>query len=236
MFGFFKNKKAEKPLEELTNEELLDLMSEFTERGNKATVLLEKRREELQRLYSLIYQEVDSKLFCSALEHISQYVNLSERYGELVREPVFILFIVSTEEGGGSSEDVFSVYDSIISYYKNKGAKEYVELFEKKKVDYEVTVNEIKDLEYRYGFALTSDLVTAIQSLERLAVYKYLSSNALRDTFNNVWTTVLKEVEYFENADSRNNLNKTTYKGAKNWLKRFAYLCSEDIPDEYKEE
>lgn len=235
MFGFFRNKRAEKPIDELSNSELLEFADEFTERGDRAMILLNTRRDELQRLYSLIYQEVQNKLFSSALDHISQYVRISDKYGELVREPVFILFIVATEDGGGSPEDVFSVYDSIISYYKTRDANEYVELFEKKRADYEITVNELKDLERKYGFIFTTDIGIAINHLEGLAVYRFLDISTMQNSFDNVWLSVLKEVELFESEDSGKNLNKTTYKGAKNWLRKFAYLCSGAIPDEYKE-
>lgn len=130
MFGF--GKKSGKNISDLTNSELRNLMEEFTDRGSKATVLLEERQGELSDLYREAYQDVESGLYSLALEKINKYVNLSERYGELVREYVFRLLLTVVENGCEKGEDALSVYDEIIGYYKERHSLDNAVLFEKK--------------------------------------------------------------------------------------------------------
>lgn len=235
MFGWFKKNK-ERSLNEYSNAELSDLMVEFTEAGNKATVILQERQKELMQLYQLIYQEVDHKMYTPAFEHIKQYIDLSEKYGELVRETVFLLLLVVAEDGSGDPEEIFSVYDYIIAYYTEKDNIDLKNLFIQKRMDYDKTVKEVKEMQSRYDFPLDTPTIIALERLENLVVYRYIKLEAVTEYtgFDKVWRAVLNEVDYFEQGDSWNSLNKTTYKGAKNWLKSFSHLCKEDIPEEYK--
>lgn len=233
MLGWFK-KKSNRTLNEYSNAELQELMVEFTEDGNKATVILQERQQELIQLYQLIYQEVDRKMYTPAFEHIKQYIALSEKYGELVREAVFRLLLVVAEDGSGDPEEIFSVYDYIIKYYIEKGSLDNKALFVQKRFDYEKTVKEVEEMQRRYNFPLDADIIVALKRLESLKVNEYRNVDYYaQDSFDRVWWSVLHEVDMYEEGEE-SPLNKTTYKGAKNWLKSFVHLCKENIPADYK--
>ena len=105
----------------------------------------------------------------------------------------------------------------------------------KKREDYEIEVNRIKEMQERYSFSIDEEPVRlALERLESIKVNSY-RNNSNDVSFDAVWRSVLVQVDYYEQGEKGwNMLNKTTYKGAKNWLKSFAHLCKEDIPDEYK--
>ena len=86
----------------------------------------------------------------------------------------------------------------------------------------------------RYDFEVEREMVPALQRLESLAVNRYIKlEDSTHCGFDKVWFAVLREVDYFEQGDERNSLNKTTYKGAKGWLKSFAHLCKDGVPEGY---
>lgn len=233
MFGF--GKKKIKDLSDLTNAELLDLMEEFTDRGHKATVLLEERQRELDILYREAYQDVGSELYSLALDKLNKYVNLSEKYGEIVREFVFRLLLVVAEEGSGRKDEVLGVYDEIIKYYKEKDSLDNVALFEKKKFDYQEKIKEYELMQERYNFELKKEIIPALQRLESLKVNECRYDDyASQDSFDAIWRSVLHEVDLYEEGEE-SMLNKNSCRGAKNWLKSFSHLCKTvKIPEEYK--
>ena len=70
--------------------------------------------------------------------------------------------------------------------------------------------------------------------MESLKVDEYRNIDyCAQDSFDRVWWSVLHEVDMYEEGEE-SPLNKTTCKGAKNWLKSFSHLCKERIPKEYK--
>lgn len=88
----------------------------------------------------------------------------------------------------------------------------------------------------RYNFTLTEPMRIALGRLEGIKVDQYRSKDfSDQSSFYKVWWSVLQEVDLYEEGEE-SPLNKTTAKGAKNWLKSFSHLCKEGIPDEYKGE
>ena len=61
----------------------------------------------------------------------------------------------------------------------------------------------------------------------RLRDYSY------QDSFDKVWASVLHEVDMYEEGEE-SPMNKTTVKGAKNWLKSFSHLYKGRVPEDYK--
>ncbi len=231
----FWNKSKGVDLDSLSNKELEKKMEEFTEDGERASVILESRRKELLELYRVAYVQIEQKLYTQALNSLNSYLKLSEKYGEIVKEFVFELIILAATDSGEDSSGILSVYDSIVNYYRKKECAGLAEVFMKKREDYEIEVNRIKEMQERYSFSIDEEPVRlALERLESIKVNSY-RNNANDVSFDAVWRSVLVQVDYYEQGEKGwNMLNKTTYKGAKNWLKSFAHLCKEDIPDEYK--
>lgn len=126
---------------------------------------------------------------------------------------------------------------------KDKQEKEHIkELIEKRKQEakareeeyLEMRNKELEDMQKRYNFALSNDLVPALERLESLKVNEYrLRDYSYQDSFDKVWASVLHEVDMYEEGEE-SPMNKTTVKGAKNWLKSFSHLYKGKIPEEYK--
>lgn len=86
----------------------------------------------------------------------------------------------------------------------------------------------------RYNFILSPAHRIALERLEGIKVDKYRNKDyADQNSFYRVWWSVLHEVGMYEEGEE-SPLNKTTLKGAKNWLKSFSHLCEGDVPEEYK--
>jgi hypothetical protein len=95
---------------------------------------------------------------------------------------------------------------------------------------------ELEQMQARYNFPLTAEIIPALERLEKLAVNKYRNDDySWQDSFDKIWYSVLHEVDLYEEGEE-SPLNKTTVKGAKNWLKSFAHLYTEKVPSEYKPE
>lgn len=116
--------------------------------------------------------------------------------------------------------------------------KEHIkELIEKRKQEAKAREEEYlemrnKKLKERYNFALSNDLVLALKRLESLKVNECrLRDYWCQDSFHKVWRSVLHEVDMYEEGEE-SPLNKTTLKGAKNWLKSFSSLCEGDLSEE----
>lgn len=93
----------------------------------------------------------------------------------------------------------------------------------------------LESMQKRYNFPLTEELIPALEKLEGLAVNKYRNDDySWQDSFDKVWFSVLHEVDLFEEGEE-SPLNKTTARGAKNWLKSFAHLCTGKVPNEYRQ-
>jgi len=115
----------------------------------------------------------------------------------------------------------------------------WIEIDKKEKEDLETMISaKVKQaLQPRYNFPLDGEILQAVRDLEKLVVNRYRSIDfSAQDNFDRVWFSVLHEVDYYEEQEEGwNNLNKTTYKGAKSWLQKWGYLCNDGIPEEYKE-
>lgn len=100
---------------------------------------------------------------------------------------------------------------------------------------YEMEKQRIEEMQKRYNFSIQDEPVRiALERLESLKVNEYRNIDYwVQDSFDRVWWSVLHEVDMYEDGED-SPLNKTTYKGAKNWLKSFSHLCSGRVPDEYK--
>ena len=100
---------------------------------------------------------------------------------------------------------------------------------------YEMEKQRIEEMQKRYNFSIQDEPVRiALERLERLKVNEYRNIDYwAQDSFDRVWWSVLHEVDMYEEGEE-SPLNKTTYKGAKNWLKSFVHLCKGNIPADYK--
>ena len=106
---------------------------------------------------------------------------------------------------------------------------------EAKKEKYlEMNKKKLEQMQERYNFSITDEPIRiAIERLEGLKVNEYrMDDYSYQDSFDKVWWSVLHEVDLYEEGEE-SPLNKTTYKGAKGWLKSFSHLCKERIPAEY---
>ena len=95
----------------------------------------------------------------------------------------------------------------------------------------------IEEMQKRYNFSIEEETVRiALERLESLKVneYRNVDYHAQR-SFGDVWWSVLHEVDLYEEGEE-SPLNKTTCKGAKNWLKSFSHLCKERVPEGYRPE
>ena len=95
--------------------------------------------------------------------------------------------------------------------------------------------NRIEKMQERYNFSISEEPIrTALERLESLKVNEYRNVDYhAQKSFYDVWWSVLHEVDLYEEGEG-SQLNKTTFKGAKNWLKSFSHLCKERVPAEYK--
>lgn len=244
MFGFFKNKRDfDKAVEEEVNKR-------EQERKKKAQEMWEEWEEEntVSLRFSedneirLVYLDAENLYkngeYLEALKKLKEVIERSVKIEKIIGLYVFIL-LVDVQKAINGSAGALDAYDIGISYY-NKVNGEYVDRWrEHLQIAKESYIQEekvIKEMESRYEFPLTQDLIIALQRLEGLAVYrKFLQDKCgYWKSYDDVWFAVLKEVEDFEQGIEKCNLNKTTYKGAKNWLKNFAGLTEKDIPDEYR--
>lgn len=118
------------------------------------------------------------------------------------------------------------------------------ELIEKRKQEakakeeeyYMTEKNRIEEMQKRYNFSIGEEPIRiALERLEKLKVneYRYVDYHA-QTSFDDVWRSVLHEVDLYEEGEE-SPLNKTTCKGAKNWLKSFSHLYKGRVPEEYKE-
>lgn len=134
MFKWFKS-ILEKDLNELTNEELLDLGEEFTTDGDRALAILQSRQKELADLYKRAYSEFERKEYSATMVYINQYIALAEKYGAMIINAVYNLQIGVNKETK-EPEEVLSVYDDAIAYYKQVQSREDVLRFERSKEYY----------------------------------------------------------------------------------------------------
>lgn len=100
---------------------------------------------------------------------------------------------------------------------------------------YEMEKQRIEEMQKRYNFSIQDEPVRiALERLESLKVNEYRNVDYwAQDSFDRVWWSVLHEVDLYEEGEE-SPLNKTTCKGAKNWLKSFAHLCKGNVPADYK--
>lgn len=228
-------KKKQKPLEDMTKQELEELSEQFTEAGSKAIHILDSRRNELMSLYSRAYKCVETGLYNDAVKCIDELLAKSEKYGEIVKQYVYDLLLIAVKDGGASFEEVCWIYDEVIKYYQEKGNKEYAVDYALRKADYIKEAERMQSLRERYNFDITVDIARALFRLEGLKVNEYrMIDYATQDSFDAVWRSVLHEVDLWEEGEE-SPLNKTTAKGAKRWLKEFSFLCvNSKVPDDYK--
>ena len=93
----------------------------------------------------------------------------------------------------------------------------------------------IAEMQKRYNFSIEEEPIrTALERLEGLKVNEYRNVDYwAQRSFGDVWWSVLHEVDLYEEGEE-SPLNKTTCKGAKNWLKSFSHLCKEGVPENYR--
>lgn len=93
----------------------------------------------------------------------------------------------------------------------------------------------VAEMQERYNFSISEEPIRiALERLESLKVNEYRNVDyCAQDSFDKVWWSVLHEVDMYEEGEE-SPLNKTTCKGAKNWLKSCSHLCKGRIPEEYK--
>lgn len=238
---FKKPKKSkQRDLKDLSNKELMGIYETggFSDpsamaRAQEAYSIIEMRREQVQELYRLAYSEMDSGLYEKAFYNLNESVSLSIQYGATVSVAVYNLMIVAVESLGflyHDTEILLQTYDTAISYYCNLGMEDEVELFEKRKADCLVEIQRIDGLRDKFKFSIDcADMVSALDRLESIVVGKV--REPVYESFDAVWMSVYRELEYFENGDARNKLNKNTSKGARTWLKNWRFLCKEGVPD-----
>lgn len=242
MFGFFRNKKdfdkaveAEVNKREQERKKKAQEMWEEWEKENNVSVNFSEKNE-IRILYIEAEKLYKNGEYIEALKKLNEVIEGNVKIGEIVGLYVFIL-LVDIQRAIGS--DVLEAYDTGIAYYSKVSGDHVEDWKEHLQVAKESYIQEerlIKEMESRYKFPLTQELIIALQRLEGLAVYrKFLADQCGEwNMYDDVWVSVLKEVEDFEQEVKGCNLNKTTYKGAKNWLKSFAHLCKRDLPDEYR--
>lgn len=244
MFGFFKSKrdfdkavKKEVDRREEERKKKVDEMWRKWQEENEVDIHLSKKNE-LNVLYTKaekLYKEGNPD---GALVLLNDIISGYTEIGELIGLYVFILLIDVQKTLDGKDGAIWA-YDMGIEYYSSASG-EYVDRWKEHlqvaKESYLKEENLIEELQEKYDFTLDTPTVIALERLENLAVHRYIKLDAVTEYtgFDRVWRSVLNEVDYFEQGDSLNSLNKTTYKGAKNWLKSFSHLCKEDIPEEYK--
>lgn len=240
---FKKNKKPEiikRDLNELSNKELCEVYDRSSIidpvgqlEAQAVLEILQNRRNDLHKLYQLAYSELESGLYDKAFTHLTEHLRLIIQYGEVENTSTYLLMIAAVEGWGGLYRDtdlLLQVYDNAISYYSSLGMKDEIDLFEKRKADCLVEVKRIEDLRGKYEFSIDcADIVEALDHLSSIIVGKI--REPVYDSFDSVWWSVYRELEYFNSEDERNRLNKTTSKGARTWLKRWAKLCKEAVPD-----
>ena len=95
----------------------------------------------------------------------------------------------------------------------------------------------IEEMQKRYNFSIEEETVRiALERLESLKVNEYRNVDYhAQGSFGDVGWSVLHEVDLYEEGEE-SPLNKTTCKGAKNWLKSFSHLCKERVPEGYRPE
>ena len=243
MFKFFKSKRdfdkaveAEVERRELERKQKAQEMREWIEENPLEVRLTEKA--EIQQRYIEAEEMFKAGNPEDAFVKLTEVINRSALLsGEVIGLYVFVL-LVDVKKALSGKEGALEAYDEGISYYSSVQGDYVSGWLEHLKVSRESYLKEeelMERMRERYKFPLAEDVVIALKRLEGLAVYRYLYDEM--DSFDAVWRAVLKQVDYFEQGEKGwNNLNKTTYKGAKNWLKSFAHLCSDAVPDEYRRE
>lgn len=242
MFGFFSKKDFDKAVQkevdrrEAERKKKVSKMWEKWEAENQVDVNW-NRENNLKTLYTKAEEYYKNGMYQKSLDTLVAVVSGYTELGKAVGLYVFILYI-DVVKACKSYEDVLSAYDMGIEYYKNSVGeyvdkwKEYLEVAKDSYIEDEKLIKRLKE---EYGFPLDEPMIIALKRLDSLAVHRFIKIDAVDNYsgFDRVWRAVLNEVDYFEQGDSWNSLNKTTYKGAKNWLKSFAHLCKEEIPEEY---
>lgn len=238
MFGFFRSKKEfDKAVKEEVDRREKENEKRWEEwlKKNPVEVKLGKKNE-LNMLY-VKAEEMYKKGECLAsLEILNSVIKGLVEIGETIGLYVFIL-LIDVRKALEGSDGALDAYDMGIKYYGEISGeqackwKEHLIVAKESYIEEERMLNEMRT---RYKFSLDASVIPALQRLEGIAVSKYIDCGGL-DSFDEVWREVLKQVDNFEQGKKeQNNLNKTTYKGAKNWLKHFSHLCKNEIPDEYK--
>ena len=99
----------------------------------------------------------------------------------------------------------------------------------------EMEKKRIAEMQERYNFSIEDETIRiALERLESLKVNEYRNVDYhAQCSFGDVWWSVLHEVDLYEEGEE-SPLNKTTCKGAKNWLKSYSHLCKERVPADYK--
>ena len=161
---------------------------------------------------------------------------IKEIDGQIIGLYIFLLLINVKKEINGKIGAI-EAYDEGIKYYssvKGDNVERWFEQLKNKKVDYIKEVEYLEYLQKNYNFNITPEIEEAITRLENIKVNDFRKKDfKMQNSFGKVWYSVLDEVLLFEKDAEDNKLNKTTYKGAKSWLRSFAKLCNDKIPDEY---
>lgn len=242
MFGFFKNKQDfEKEVQkevdrrEAERKAKVKEMWEEWEKENGVTIKFSKSQE-TKALYAKAEEAYKGGNPQVALDLLEKMIQDTEDLGEIVGLYVFILLVDVKKTLTGHNGAVEAYDRGIVYYSTHSGAytERWLSDIQVLKDSYLQEEELILGMRERYSFDLTEENIIALKRLESIAVYRFIGYENL-NSFDAVWNEVLKQVDYFENEEKGwNNLNKTTYKGAKNWLKSFSHLCSDEIPEEYR--
>lgn len=138
----------------------------------------------------------------------------------------------------GGVDGALGAYNRAEEYYAihtSEHSERYLDEIRIMREDFIKHIEYLEEMKKRYNFDITPDLERALSRLEGIKVDTLRKKDfQSQDSFMKVWQSVLDEVVLFEQGADENKLNKTTYKGAKNWLKSFSFLCDGSIPDEYR--
>lgn len=243
MFGFFRKKELDKSVKKEEDQRKAEIKKRRAEIWNEwlAENPIDENFEKenkLKSMYAKAEEYYKNGSYQKSLDTLVKVVDGYTALGKVVGLYVFILYIDVIKEYKGY-DDTLNAYNLGIEYYSNSVGeyvdrwKEHLEVAKESYIEEEKLIERLKE---KYEFPLDTSTIIALKRLENLAVHKFIKLEAVDNYsgFDKVWRAVLNEVDYFEQGDSWNSLNKTTYKGAKNWLKSFSYLCKEKIPEEYR--
>lgn len=243
MFEFFRKKELDKSVKKEEDQRKAEIKKRQAEIWNEwlAENPIDENFEKenkLKSMYAKAEEYYKNGSYQKSLDTLVKVVDGYTALGKVVGLYVFILYIDVIKECKGY-DDTLNAYDLGIEYYSNSVGeyvdrwKEHLEVAKESYIEEEKLIERLKE---KYEFPLDTPTIIALKRLENLAVHKFIKLEAVDNYsgFDRVWRAVLNEVDYFEQGDSWNSLNKTTYKGAKNWLKSFSHLCKEKIPEEYR--